>query len=57
MVTHDSQVARHGTRIVSMRDGRVVSDQPVMGRLDAREVLAAMPPEVESETTMEGGGQ
>jgi putative ABC transport system ATP-binding protein len=48
IVTHDLQVARHATRIVQMRDGRITSDEPVTDRLDARKVLAEMPaPEVE----------
>ncbi len=43
IVTHDFQVARHATRIVTMRDGRITSHEPVIDRLDAREVLAQMP--------------
>ncbi len=43
IVTHDPSVARHATRVVRMRDGIVVEDEPVADRLDAREVLAAMP--------------
>jgi putative ABC transport system ATP-binding protein len=50
MVTHDRQVACHATRIVTMRDGRIVSDEQVAGRVDAREVLAQMPkPEPEEQ--------
>ena len=40
LVTHDPDIARHADRIVSLRDGRIVSDQLVRDRLDAREVLA-----------------
>jgi len=43
LVTHDARVAQHATRIVEMRDGRVVGDRPVSDRLRAEEVLAAMP--------------
>jgi putative ABC transport system ATP-binding protein len=43
VVTHDPRVAQHATRIVEMRDGRVVSDRPVTDRLRAEDVLAAMP--------------
>jgi len=50
MVTHDPRVAQHATRIVEMRDGRVIGDRPVTDRLDAEQVLAAMPsPEPEAE--------
>jgi putative ABC transport system ATP-binding protein len=28
LITHDMDVARYGTRIVSIRDGRIVSDKP-----------------------------
>jgi putative ABC transport system ATP-binding protein len=43
IVTHDLQVARHATRVVRMSDGRIIADEPVTDRLDAREVLSAMP--------------
>ncbi len=43
VVTHDAQVARHTTRIVRMRDGLVTDDEPVSDRLEAREVLAGLP--------------
>jgi putative ABC transport system ATP-binding protein len=39
VVTHDANVARHGRRIVELRDGRVVRDAPVPDRVDAREEL------------------
>lgn len=41
VVSHDEDIARHGKRIVRFRDGLVVSDKPVVDRLDARAVLAA----------------
>jgi putative ABC transport system ATP-binding protein len=47
MVTHEEELARHAQRIVRFRDGAVVQDAPVAARLDAREVLAAMPVEDE----------
>ena len=39
MVTHELDVARYCLRQVVMRDGRVVSDQPVADRLDAAHEL------------------
>ena len=56
VVTHDPRVAQHATRVVEMSDGRVVGDRPMMDRLDAAAVLAAMPapePEAEEETEAE----
>ncbi len=40
MVTHDHDVAQHARRIISLRDGRLVRDEPVDHPLRAREVLA-----------------
>jgi putative ABC transport system ATP-binding protein len=49
MVTHDARVAQHSTRIVEMRDGKVLSDRPVTDRIVAEDALASMPaPEVET---------
>jgi len=54
IVTHDLQVAKHATRIVRMRDGYITSGEPVSARLDARDVLARMPPaEAETESPVE----
>ena len=39
VVTHDANVARHGRRIVELRDGRVVRDGAVTDRVDARDEL------------------
>ncbi len=47
MVTHEPDIARHATRIVRFRDGKVTSDGPVEDRLNAEDVLRAMPPEDE----------
>lgn len=50
MVTHDERVARHGTRSVEMRDGRILADRPITDRLIASEILTSMPPsEVEED--------
>ncbi len=43
LVTHDPDIARHAQRIVSVRDGNIVSDVAVEDRLDAKEILASMP--------------
>ncbi|MDF2440170.1 MAG: putative transport system ATP-binding protein, partial [Abditibacteriota bacterium] len=45
MVTHEPDIAQHARRVVRFRDGRIVGDEMVTDRLDANEVLAAMPPE------------
>lgn len=47
LVTHDPEVAEHARRIVTLRDGRVVRDEPVGSPRDAREVLRQMPGEPE----------
>jgi len=39
MVTHELDIARYAMRTVVMRDGRIVSDQPVTSRLNAAEEL------------------
>lgn len=49
MVTHEPDIARHAKRIVTIRDGRIVDDEPVSDRIYAREALAAMVAERERE--------
>jgi putative ABC transport system ATP-binding protein len=44
LVTHEREIALHTRRIVSFRDGMLVDDQTVGQSVDAREVLASMPP-------------
>jgi putative ABC transport system ATP-binding protein len=48
LVTHDPDLARHAERVVSVKDGRIVSDVLVEDRLDAREILASMPQAAEA---------
>lgn len=48
LVTHEEDIARHAQRVVRFRDGHIVSDQPVTDRVDARAMLANLPPEEES---------
>ncbi len=43
LVTHDPDIARHADRIVSLRDGRIQSDEKVGQPWDAEEILARMP--------------
>ena len=40
VVTHEPDVAAYATRIVEMRDGRILRDEPVAGRRDAATDLA-----------------
>ncbi len=42
IVTHEKDIAHHCKRIVRFRDGKVVSDRPVVKPVDARELLGAM---------------
>jgi putative ABC transport system ATP-binding protein len=43
LVTHEADIARYAGRILTFRDGRVTRDEPVAGRLVARELLATLP--------------
>jgi putative ABC transport system ATP-binding protein len=43
MVTHELDVARYCKRIVVMRDGQIILDQPVRKRRNAAVELAAAP--------------
>jgi putative ABC transport system ATP-binding protein len=42
MVTHEPDIGRHCKRLVTIRDGRVLEDEPVQDRLLAKDVLAEM---------------
>ncbi|MDQ3069698.1 MAG: ABC transporter ATP-binding protein [Acidobacteriota bacterium] len=44
LITHELDIAEHGTRIIKFRDGKVVDDKQVTNRRDAGEELAALPP-------------
>ena len=44
LITHESDIAEYGTRIIRFRDGRVVADQKVLHRRHAVDELAALPP-------------
>jgi putative ABC transport system ATP-binding protein len=43
IVTHEPDVARYAERIVHVRDGRISSDEPVLERSIASEVLKTIP--------------
>jgi putative ABC transport system ATP-binding protein len=45
LITHEHDIAEYAQRVVSVRDGRVVSDVAVQSRRDAREELARLPVE------------
>jgi putative ABC transport system ATP-binding protein len=51
MVTHDASIAQHATRIVQMRDGRIIRDDMVEEQKIAALELANMPPEPEEKYT------
>ncbi|HWQ52717.1 MAG TPA: ABC transporter ATP-binding protein [Bryobacteraceae bacterium] len=44
LVTHETDIAEYAKRMVVMRDGRIVRDQPIERRRDATAELAALPP-------------
>ena len=46
LITHEHDIAEYGTRIISCRDGHIVSDKPVEQRRSADEELKALPEEV-----------
>jgi len=43
LITHEHDIAEYGQRVITFRDGRVVSDQPVEKRRDAAAELSALP--------------
>ncbi len=43
LITHEHDIAEYGTRIITCRDGHIVSDQQVTRRREADEELAALP--------------
>jgi len=48
LITHEHDIAGYASRVVTVRDGRVVSDEPIESRRDAAAELLALPP-VEAE--------
>jgi len=55
-VTHEPDIARHGTRLIRLRDGRMASQEPVRDRLLAERVLAAWADAGDGEREDRGGG-
>jgi putative ABC transport system ATP-binding protein len=43
LITHEHDIAEYGTRIITCRDGHIVSDHPVVRRRIAEEELKALP--------------
>jgi len=48
MVTHEKEIANYCRRLINLRDGRIISDTPVLESRDAAADLAALPVEVEA---------
>jgi len=53
IVTHDDDVARHASRIVHIRDGKIVEEERVTDRIDARVELAQLQGLEASDTSWE----
>ena len=45
VITHEHDIAEYGTRVITCRDGLIVSDKPVLHRRTAEAELAALPVE------------
>jgi putative ABC transport system ATP-binding protein len=43
LITHEMDIAEHGTRLVRFRDGRIQLDQPIARRRMASEELKLLP--------------
>jgi putative ABC transport system ATP-binding protein len=48
LITHESDIAEYGTRIVTFRDGHVVADRPNGRRRDANEEMSNLPQAAEA---------
>jgi putative ABC transport system ATP-binding protein len=44
LITHEMDIAEHGTRFIRFRDGKIQIDQKITNRRNAAEELAALPP-------------
>jgi putative ABC transport system ATP-binding protein len=45
LITHEHDIAEYATRVVTVRDGRILTDDPVARQRDAAVELAALPPD------------
>jgi putative ABC transport system ATP-binding protein len=45
LITHEPEIAEHGTRVVTFKDGRLVSDEPVPRPRDAADELRRQSPQ------------
>ncbi|MBS1818113.1 MAG: ABC transporter ATP-binding protein [Acidobacteria bacterium] len=45
VITHEQDISECGTRIITCRDGQIVTDRPVLERRNAEDELAALPQE------------
>ena len=48
LITHEPDIAGYATRVITVRDGKVKSDEPVLERREAAAELLSLPP-VEAE--------
>ena len=46
LITHEPDIAAHASRVLTLRDGRLVSDEPVFSPRDAKLVQARLEEEV-----------
>jgi putative ABC transport system ATP-binding protein len=44
LITHEMDIAEHGTRFIRFRDGKIQIDEKIAKRRDAAQELAALPP-------------
>jgi putative ABC transport system ATP-binding protein len=43
LVTHEMDIARHARRLIALRDGRIVRDEPIPDPIDASQLVATRP--------------
>jgi len=55
LITHERDIAQYGTRIISFRDGRIVSDETNTVRRLAADELGALPPDDDSPEPVASG--